>query len=214
MSSALKNIEGHYYPEFHFGWGSCAEELFHYTSRYYPYTEAFLRNLADMREFRMSGYQANQLSTDQRKLMAAILSYRPDMHSARDIIDLVSTTLRGEGGVRPEHITRYRYRLKQIPRGVKLLFRDARSRPNLDEVSPLDPFLNIAERLMIPVAVKDHHVEVSLNALAEHLDSPNPRVRANLQEAVLRLHNAGYLLRNHPGLTHKEAKSIADEDAV
>ena len=28
-----KNVDGQYYPEFHFGWGSCAEELFHYTSR-------------------------------------------------------------------------------------------------------------------------------------------------------------------------------------
>ena len=43
----FKNIDGHYYPSVHGGWGGFAEELFHYTSRYYATTEAFLRNLAD-----------------------------------------------------------------------------------------------------------------------------------------------------------------------
>jgi len=68
--------------------------------------------------------------------------------------------------------------------------------------------------LLLPVAVVEHHVEVSLHALARHLDSPNSRLRINLQEAVLMLHNGGYLLRNHPHLTHAAAISIADEDAV
>jgi DeoR/GlpR family transcriptional regulator of sugar metabolism len=55
---------------------------------------------------------------------------------------------------------------------------------------------------------------VSLKQLAEHLDSSNATLRSNLQEAILRVHNAGYILRNHPGLTHKTAKDIGDEESV
>jgi hypothetical protein len=99
-----------------------------------------------------------------------------------------------------------------IPKGVTLAYAERRPRINRDEVAPLDPFLNLAKRLMLPVAIRDHHLEVSLKQLAEHLDSPNTTLRSNLQEAILRVHNAGYILRNHPGLTHKAAKDIgADE---
>lgn len=74
------------------------------------------------------------------------------------------------------------------------------------EVDPLDPFMSLAERLLMPVAIRDRHVEVSLHELAEHLDSGNATLRGNLQEAVVTLHNAGYVLRNHPHLTHAEAQ--------
>jgi hypothetical protein len=82
------------------------------------------------------------------------------------------------------------------------------------DVAPLDPFLNIAERLQMPVAVHDHHVEVCLQSLARHLDSPSSALRSNLHNAVLQLHDAGYVLRNHPHLTHSEAHDIGDDDAV
>jgi serine kinase of HPr protein (carbohydrate metabolism regulator) len=80
--------------------------------------------------------------------------------------------------------------------------------------APLDPFMNIAERLQMPVAVRDHHVEVCMHTLADHLSSPNSALRTNLHNAVLDLHNAGYVLRNHPHLTHTEAHQIGDEGAV
>jgi hypothetical protein len=66
----------------------------------------------------------------------------------------------------------------------------------------------------MPVAVRDRHVEVSLQELARHLDSGNSALRSNLQAAVVRLHEAGFVLRNHPHLTHSEAHAIADGDAV
>ena len=39
-------------------------------------------------------------------------------------------------------------------------------------------------------------------------------LRTNLHNAVIQVHNAGYVLRNHPHLTHSEAKLLGDEDAV
>ena len=210
----MTKIEGHYYPDFHRGWGSCAEELFHYTSRYYVYTEAFLRNLADDRQFRMSGYQADRLSVEQRELMAAILCCPPDRETAGGVTLIVSSTLKGELAPPDGLAERYRDQLARIPRGSTIAFRAHDHRPDPDDTPPLDPFLNLAERLLMPVAVREHHVEVSLHTLAKHLDSPVSRIRTNLQDAVLRLHNAGYLVRNHRHLTHNEAHSIADEDAV
>lgn len=214
MKTVSKNVEGRYYPEFHLGWGSCAEELFHYTSRYAACTEAFLRNLADQRQFSMSGYHAANLSEQQRRLMAAILSGEPDLHSARALTSIVRSVRNGDPGISEELVAHYRERLKVIPVGVSLVYSERVHVPDLSNVAPLDPFLNIAKRLKLPVAVHNHHVEVSLKMLAEHLDSPNATLRSNLLEAILRVHTAGYLLRNHPGLTHKVAKIIGDEDAV
>jgi len=214
MSMPSKNIAGHYYPEFHCGWGGCAEELFHYTSRYYTYTEAFLRNLAYRRDFSMIGYRASCLSEEQRALMAAVLTCRPEQRSAKTVIEIIAAVRNGKTRINASMKFAYRKQLNLIPGDAHLTFSDYRCKPDHGDVMPLDPFLSMAERLRLPVAVKEHHVEVSLRALAKHLDSSNPRVRENLQEAVLRLHNARYLLRNHPHLTHGEAKFIADEGSV
>ncbi|MEN8178082.1 MAG: endonuclease [Pseudomonadota bacterium] len=214
MATSVKNIEGNYYPIFNCGWGGCAEELFHYTSRYYTYTEVFLRNLSDDRSFSMVSYNARQLSSEQKELMAAVLACKPDKETASTIIKLVTSVRLGKSFVSQSMVERYRKQIECIPKGVRLVYRRNLKCPEVNDLSPLDPFLNIAERLRLPVAVKEHHVEVSLGDLAEHLDSPVSSMRINLQNAVLRLHAAGYLLRNHPGLTHEEAKSIADEDAV
>ncbi len=214
MRAIAKNVDGHYYPEFHHGWGGCAEELFHYTSRYYTYTEAFLRNLAGEPEYSMGSYKANMLNDEQRRLMAAILSCRPDRASARAILHLVSDAEHSCGEVEETLRQTYREQLEVIPSGVALVYVHHPHESQLQDVAPLDPFLNIAERLQLPVAVKAHHVEVPLKLLARQMDSSSSRIRESLNEAILRLHTAGYLLRNHPGLTHMEAHKIADEDAV
>ncbi len=214
MTTQVKNVEGNFYPVFHRGWGGCAEELFHYTSRYYAYTEVFLRNLSEDRTFSMARYNANRLSEDQRLLMAAVLSCRPNKRTASTIIEIVATVSLGKSFVNQHQLDHYHNQIEQFPKGAKLVYKQSITLPQPDDLSPLDPFLNIAERLHLPVAVREYHVEISLSRLAEHLDSPISTIRTNLQNAVLRLHDAGYLLRNHPGLTHREAKSIADEDAV
>lgn len=213
MKTVSKNVDGIYYPEFHFGWGGCAEELFHYTSRYAPYTEAFLRNLADQRQFSLSGYSPSKLSEKQRRLMAAILYGAPDRDSARAITCLVRAVGNNDTEVDASLVERYRDRLQVIPAGATLAYAERRHHIDRDDVAPLDPFLNLAKRLKLPVAVRDHHVEVSLKQLAEHLDSPNATLRSNLQEAILRVHNAGYILRNHPGLTHKLAKDLGSDES-
>ena len=205
-----KFVDGSFYPEFHPGWGGCAEELFHYTSRYFTYTEAFLRNLADQRQFSMSGYQATDLTTGQRRLLAAILADAPNCRSARDITQIIRGVINGEtepGKALSDH---YQDPLKTIPDQVELVYPGKSHHPENLQVAPLDPFLNMASRLQLPTAVRGRHVEVPLRELAQHLDSPNPSLRNTLHEAVLQLHFAGYQLKNHPGLTHKAAKELDD----
>ena len=210
----MKNIHGHLYPPFHSGWGSFAEELFHYTSRYYLATEAFLRNLSGDRAFSMTGYKADRLSVPQRDLMAVVLTTRPDADAAGAVISIVGEVLLGSHAVDSSVEARYATLLDKVVEDTAP-HQPAHGRPtDKHDVAPLDPFLNIAERLQMPVAVCDHHVEVSLHSLAEHLDSANATLRANLQAAVIQLHNAGYVLRNHPHLMHSEAHAIADGDAV
>jgi len=210
----IKNVKGHFYPPFHSGWGGFAEELFHYTSRYYLATEAFLRHLSEDHGFVMSGYRAALLSEVQRDLMAAVLATRPDHQSASAAVSVVGAVLRSEDGVDQRWVERYQARLAEVPKHETLLGHSHPAAHTIGGVSPLDPFMNIAERLQMPVAVREHHVEVCMHTLAEHLSSPNSALRTNLHNAVLALHNAGYVLRNHPHLTHCEAHQIGDEDAV
>jgi hypothetical protein len=214
MITSAKNIEGKFHPDFHHGWGGCAEELFHYTSRYYAYTEAFLRNLSGDRSFSMAKYKASKMSQEQRLLMAAVLSCRPNKRNAATIVEIVNTASLGKSFVNQHQLDHYHNQIERIPKGVDLVYKQGIMPEKSNDLSPLDPFLNIAERLRLPVAVRGRHVELSLNQLAEHLDSPVSTMRTNLQNAVLKLHEAGYQLRNHPGLTHREAKSIADKDAT
>lgn len=210
----VKNVNGHFYPPFHSGWGGFAEELFHYTSRYYLATEAFLRNLSEDRGFVMSGYKAALLSEGQRDLMAAVLASQPDHQSASAAVSIVSAVVRREPGVDRLWVERYQARLDEVAKHETLLGHSHAVQHATAGVSPLDPFMSIAERLQMPVAVREHHVEICMHTLAEHLSSPNSVVRTNLHNAVLELHNAGYVLRNHPHLTHGEAHQIGDEDAI
>jgi len=208
----VKNVHGHYYLPFHSGWGGFAEELFHYTSRYYHSTECFLRHLAEDREFVMSGYKAARLSDPQRDLMAAVLACMPERQSACAAISLVSAVIRGEDGVEPYWLEQYRDKLGCVSKAETLIEKPHPTpHPGVDGVSPLDPFMSLAERLQMPVAIKRHHVEVCMHTLAGHLDSPNSTLRSNLHDAVLQLHNAGYMLRNHPHLTHAEAEQIDEQ---
>jgi hypothetical protein len=214
MNRHAKFVDGLYYPECHPGWGGCAEELFHYTSRYSGYTEAFLRNLADQRQFNMSGYQAANLVGEQRRLMAAILANQPNCRSARAVTQVIRAVINGEEQISEELAANYCDQLSVIPKGVELLYSGKSHHSDLREVAPLDPFLNMASRLNLPVAVMGRHIEIPLKKLAQHLDSANSSLRNSLQEAVLQLHFSGYQLKNHPGLTHKTARQRGDENSL
>ena len=207
----VKNIDGHLYPAAHPGWGGFAEELFHHTSRYYTTAEAFLRSLAGDASFSMSGYSASCLSPTQRELMAAVLSSEPRASTAHAVISVVDSVLRGQSDVDPAVAERFHGRLEYLSQGDTATHRTHFDSTGLEDVGPLDPFLNLADRLLMPVAVRDRHVEVSLHELANHLQSTNSTLRANLHNAIIALHNSGYVLRNHPHLTHNEAHEISDE---
>jgi hypothetical protein len=190
----------------HRQWGGCADELLHYTSRYYPYTEAFLRNLVARRDFRMAGYQAQRLSEPQRTLMLAILILPPALDSGSDVVALVERVRDGDGGVDELLWSRHQERLALISQSAAALQpHDFEPHVLPEDLPPLDPFLAITERLDVPVRVAGHQVEVPYELLARHLDSPASQVRENLQQAVLWLHDAGYRLHNHPHLTHAES---------
>lgn len=206
-----RRIAGHFYPDFHPGWGAFAEELFFYTSRYHVVTESFLRHLAERPDFTMTGYRAERMTEAQRAVMAAILCQAPTRETAQAVISLIEAVLEGEAGV-PAALDN-RFSLPRQPRSASLPNGHARRRDMLD-ANALEPLLSMAERLHMAVAVHDHHVEVDMQVLASHLDSENPAIRSNLQQCILDLHNAGYRLRNHPHLTHEEARQIGDEGAV
>lgn len=204
----LRNIGGHFYPTAHPGWGAFAEELFHYTSRYYKTTEAFLASIAERPDFSMTGYRAARLSEDQRWLLAAVLADPPDRDSAQAVMDVVGAVCAGGTEIDAGVAARYRDRATEsMP--VDVVVHPVHFEPEGEaEVGPLDPFLNLADRLLMPVAVRDRHVEVSLRELANHLQSENSTLRVNLHNAVITLHNAGYVLRNHPHLTHCEVDEM------
>ena len=210
MATDGKHIEGAYYPAFHPGWGGFAEELFHHTSRYYLATEAFLRNLVGDRDFSMGGYKAQGLSDMQRAVLAAILAERPGPERAAAVVEIVVAVRNQDAGVAPMLIDRF----PPVPaQAVDAGFAQPHHLEHAvpADVGPLDPFLSLAERLQMPVAVRQRHVEVSLHQLAGHLESGNSTLRDNLQDAVVQLHEAGFVLRNHPHLTHAEAQLIDDD---
>ncbi len=206
-----RHIAGRYYPTCHPGWGAFGEELFFYTSRYYPLTEAFLRRLAARPDFSMSGYRAERLSEAQRAAMAAVLSHPPSRESGRAVAALVEAVIAGKSGV-PDGLVQ-RFPPRPGRRSPALCSGHRRAR-HCTDAGALDPLFAMAQRLGMAVAVRDHHVELDLHRLAEHLDSENPAIRNNLQQCVLDLHNAGYRLRHHPHLTHAEARRIGEEGAV
>ena len=206
----VKNIDGNLYPAPHSGWGGFAEELFHHTSRYYKTAEAFVRSLAGDAAFSMSGYSASRLDAPQREFLAAALSCAPTASSAQAVISVVNSVLRGESDIDPAVVESFQGRLQDLHPAETAIPRTHFESTGLEDVSPLDPFMSLADRLLMPVAVRDRHVEVSLRELAGHLQSPNSTLRTNLHIAIIALHNSGFVLRNHPHLTHEEAQEISE----
>jgi hypothetical protein len=145
--------------------------------------------------------------------MAAILAGEPDQHSARAVTQIVRAVINGESDVSSSLSETYRDYLNLIPDEVELSHIHKEQPLGQSSVAPLDPFLNLASRLKLPVAVHTHYIEVPLKVLAQHLDSPNSSLRNTLQKSILKLHFAGYALKNHPGLTHKEARELGDDNS-
>jgi hypothetical protein len=207
-----KHIDGHHYSDFHPNWGNFIEELFFYTSRYYGVTEAFLRCLIDCRDFSMSGYKAKNLSALQRPALASILTYPPNRETGLAVASIVEKVIKREVDV-DETILKYfpPLPMKTTPSDK---CRNITEKLHKLDLSPIEPWLSMAKRLQMPVAVREHHVEVDMHVLTEHLNSPNRTIRTNLINDIIALHQAGYSIRDHSHLTHAEAFQIGDEGAV
>lgn len=206
------HIAGHYYQPFHQGWGGFSDELFHYTSRYYAVTEAFLRQLSGQNAFVMSGYKAAMLSDQQRHAMAGVLGYPPDRNTAQGLVGLVESVLQEDEDYAATLLQRYP--VVRVDLSEDTPDEAPKAAFSVLDIGPLDPWLSLAARLQMAVAIHDHHVAVDMKVLARHLDSANAVVRSNLQQAIIELHQAGYVLHNHPHLTHAEAQALGDEGAV
>lgn len=195
MKTECLNIDGHFYPVSDRRWGACAEELLRYTSRYYIYTQALLRSLSRRDSFSMAGYQAGRLSVGQRALMAQMLALPPVCDLAQDIVRLVESVITGTHVPPQDLVARYPVAAVR-PRDPVLVYADRRHAPHPADGAPLDPFISLATRLHIPYRLEGRHVQVPFKVLAEHLDSSIVQVRENLRDAVLILHEGGFLLRN------------------
>ena len=207
-----KHIDGHHYSDFHPNWGSFIEELFFYTSRYYVVTEAFLRCLVDRRDFNMSGYKAKNLSALQRPALASILVYPPDRETGLAVVSIIEKVIRREVDVEASLLECFPVQI--MPKTQPDKCHTMAEKLHKLDISPIEPWLSMAKRLQMPVAVRDHHVEVDMHILTAHLNSPNRTIRTNLINDIIALHQAGYSIRDHDHLTHAEALEIGDEGAV
>ena len=70
-----------------------------------------------------------------------------------------------------------------------------------DEHRLLDVYLELLQLMILRQTDPERAPEQAKKAL-------------QLGERNLRLHDAGFMLRNHPHLTHSEAHSIGDQDSV
>lgn len=182
------------HPEF----SACAEELLFHTSRYYGYTEKFLTQLARPTDFSMAGYDAGKLSAEQRKVLTGLLSERPDREVGRHIATIVSDVIQGVTSVDAGLLQKYQGLSISSKRRYFRHCSGAMAGQQGASVSPVDPIQNIAARLHIPIQVKGRRVLIPLEMLGRHLDSPNPTIRSNIQDAIQTLHAAGYRLVNTP----------------
>lgn len=205
-----RNIEGHLYPPFHPRWGGFAEELFHYSSRYFALAQSFLRNLSGDRDFDLSGFRAQEMHGRQRDIMARLLSLPPTAETALAVIALIRCI---DTGMDETECPELASHLEALDIEVEPAHHHGRPRPagSIATASP-DPFLHLAERLGMPVRVHEQHVEIDLHLLGEHLDSPDATLRSNLQAAIVQLHDAGFVIRHHPHLTHAEARQPENSD--
>ena len=211
MTQDESHLKGGDYSCLHGGWGGFSDELLFHTSRYYAVVEAFLRHLSGKTDFKMAGFKASDLSVIQRVTMTHMLEYEPDPEVGAAIVNLIEAVLSGDENA-DESIS------SQCPGRAKHL-KDPDiighvPKQHMLDVNPLEPFLEMAERLQIAVAIKDHHVEIDMKLLASYLDSANSVLRNNLQKCIIDLHENGYRIRNHPHLTHHEAIETGDTGSV
>lgn len=211
MNKSDLHLKGKDYSGLHRGWGGFSDELLFHTSRYYAVVESFLRHLSGKADFNMADFKASNLTVQQRITLTHVLEYEPGLDTGSAIVNIVEAVISGDEGVEESILSQFPGHgnhskesefIGHVPKKHQL------------EVSPLEPFLELAERLQFAVEIKGNHVEVDMKLLATHLDSTNSVLRNNLQKYIIDLHEHGYRIRNHPHLTHLEAKKEGDKGSL
>ena len=174
-----------------------AEELLCHTSRYYIYTEKFLADLVEDPSFCMAGYDCDQLSPDQRSLLAALVMESPTKEIGKAIVQVVSDVIAGRKEVDEvleakyrEHLPSRRYLLHHYCGGHGFQLNN--------RISPAEAIQDLAKRLLIPIEVKGQVIRLPFSLLGQYLDSANPVIRQNIEESVQLLYEGGYRLSNMP----------------
>jgi len=186
------------YPRPHIDYAHCAEELLFHTSRYFSYTEQYLMELAQQPEVSLAGYDCRNLSMNQKKVLAGLMTETPGRKTASYIIQVIVDVISGYRGVDAELLEKYEQRyFRTYPHyftpqvdggGIHLDIRTA----------PLDPIQNMAHRLNMPVEVKGRDVLIPMCLLRRYRDSANAVIKQNIQDSISLLRDGGYRLRDMP----------------
>lgn len=172
-----------------------AEELLCHTSRYYAYTEQFLAKLADQPDFSMTGYHCDQLSTDQRALLVALMMAPPTQQSSQMITQIISDVIAGRDEIDEAAMMQYKRHLPDKHFALHHYFGGHGFQ--LDQLSsPAGPIKDLALRLLIPIEVEGERVKLPFYQLGHYLDSSNPTIRQNVLESIQHLYAGGYRLVN------------------
>lgn len=177
----------------HPSWGNHAEELVYRTSRYYAYTEDFLRRISGVNRFSFGDFRAQFLDADQRAVMTHLLRRPAGRTTGRAVIALI---LRLNGQGKKIH-KGFRSTTQSIPPKFR-----GRTPPSITRhnVHPLDPFLNLTERFGVPVRRQGRHLWVPFPTLKTLLDASHPSLRQALRDAIEQLHDGGFHLHGlHEG---------------
>lgn len=182
---------------YHASWGNHAEELIFRTSRYYAYTEDFLRRTSGVNDFSFGDYRAQSVTPEQRATMARLLRRAAGRVTGRAVIALISRIQ--ESGKQARLPSRPRSRSRPLESNL-----GARPPHPRLKVRAEDPFLNLANRFGIRVRRQGRHLWVPYPTLKALLDAPHPRLRQSVRNAIEQLHDGGFHLHGSRGVLRRE----------
>lgn len=187
---SVHSVCGEGYPSIHAAFKPYAEELFFHTSRYYVYTERFLRELVHCKHFSMAGYSASRMSSAQRRVMRGLLSQSPEPEIGQAIIQIIQLVLRGEEHV-PADLDLCHPALVRPSQSIGCHSQGLGSGLALCN-TPVEPFLNFARRFHLRVDVDGATVVLSVAHLQRILSSSDFKIRSIFEEILRHLISNGY----------------------
>lgn len=191
------NLNGMAYPDPHPAWGVCADELLFYTSRYAPYTTRRLVELGEGQGFDTTGFQARNMTPNQRACMARLLSFPPDPYTARAIGELAAVVAKANASI-PEVAQEIAGRCWVRP---YLQLSPARPRHSTDlgNVHPVEVLRHLGLRYGFSVRIDGHQVWVNDARCRRLLRNGPAREADNVIEALDALNRMRYEVHlDHP----------------